>query len=155
MRGKKIYYEDLDIREDGTIYYDGEPKNCSSNSAGYLVTGFNGKIHYVHRLVADKYIRNPANKRTVNHKNGIKNDNRVENLEWNTNKENLQHAYDTGLNNQNHRRKLTMEQVREIRSKYIPYKYSMDRLCKEYEVSHTTIKFIIKNKSYIDNTNLS
>ena len=51
----------------------------------------------LHRIVAKQYIPNPSNKETVNHKNGIKTDNRIQNLEWNTVEENYQHAVKNNL----------------------------------------------------------
>lgn len=67
-----------------------------------LRDGVSRKHFFVHQLVARAFIPNPENKPMINHKNGIKTDNRAENLEWSTNSENQIHAYRNGLNRTPH-----------------------------------------------------
>ena len=92
---------------------------------GYIQVGLhkNGKLHakLVHRLVASTFIPNPQNKPQVNHIDGDKTNNKIDNLEWCTAKENVQHAYDTGLhkllkgkNNPNYGNKLSEEAKKKI-----------------------------------------
>jgi len=93
----------------------------------------------VHRLVAMAFIPNPLKLATVNHINGNKLDNRVDNLEWASNLDNLLHAHKTGLMP----RKISDKQILEIRSKYIHRVYTMKMLSIEYGVARATIGDII------------
>lgn len=108
------------------------------------------KIQTVHRLVAKHFIKNPENKKCVNHKNGNKLDNRVENLEWMTNDENMAHAGRTGLMpmGENHcNSKLTIEDVKRIREKYILGK-KISLLAREYKMDFSSIASVIRNETW-------
>lgn len=147
-KGKRIryYYE---ISNYGRIKQNNKIKEYNLTPLGYV--SFILPFNYVHRAVAHAFIPNPENKETVNHIDGDKTNNHVSNLEWATRSENSQHAYDNKLN-VGPPRKLTLEQTDEIRAKYIPKEYTMQKLADEYGIAISTIHRIINTKLYKNET---
>lgn len=94
----------------------------------------------VHVLVARAFLPNPDSKRTVNHKNGIRTDNRVENLEWATDSENQQHAYDV----LGKKTKLTREIVAAVRRDYVTD--PMMVVAKRYNMSLAHVYAVVHRK---------
>lgn len=110
-----------------------------------------GKTIGVHRLVAITYLPNPKNLPVVNHKDGNKLNNNVENLEWCTDLENKKHALDTGLfssrGEKNPRAKISEKQVLQIRSlrkKGNTYR----QLQNQFKISKSTIASLLNGTTW-------
>lgn len=92
-------YPDFMIHRDGRVYNKKRKMFMKGrNKSSYLYVVLGSIDIAIHRLVARQFLPNPENKNCVNHKDGNKHNNHVDNLEWTTKTENGQHAYDTGLN---------------------------------------------------------
>lgn len=108
----------------GGIHYTrkGAMRKIVDNGNGYKQVTLKGKRQYIHCLVMLTFSPEHTPERNyINHKDGNKANNRVENLEWCTPSENSFHAYDTGLRQrgENHpEAKLTFAQIQDIRVKY-------------------------------------
>lgn len=92
-----------DVRKDTNNYILSQSTQQNYKFVTLLIEGKQKRMR-VHRLVAETYIENPDNKPYVNHINGQRDDNNVENLEWVTPSENTQHAVATGLMNNGRKR---------------------------------------------------
>lgn len=108
-----------------------------------------------HKAVAESFIDNPNNLPQVNHKDGNKLNNHVNNLEWCTNAENVQHAFDNNLVKINrgedaYNAKLNNEAVCFIRKNYTPYDKNLGTrgLARKFGVSHKTIMRVLNNESW-------
>jgi hypothetical protein len=77
--------------------HKGKITEGSNHESGYLWVSISPKQYLLHRIVAKVFIPNPEKKEQVNHIDGNKKNTRASNLEWCSNKENSQHAHDTGL----------------------------------------------------------
>jgi len=113
------------VSEDGVVVGpSGRALKFFKTAKGYMCQAICGKTVRLHRAVATAFVPNPDNLPEVNHIDGDKLNNRASNLEWATHKQNMEHAYRTGLARNGFgedalRSKLTQEQVNEIRRTYI------------------------------------
>lgn len=129
--------------------------NQQVNRYGYLHSKLckYGKCNHrtIHRLVATAFLENPNKHPQVNHIDGNKMNNHVDNLEWVSRSGNIKHAYDTGLMNSDHLKgskhhnaKLTEDDVRAIRAS----DKSRKELMEEYGISYSTLKDVLNFKSW-------
>jgi hypothetical protein len=116
-------------------------KNVKGNYVTYFIKLTNGKKKYIHRLVAEHFVKNPLNKNEVNHKDNNPHNNIFSNLEWVTHYDNMQHAKKTGRIAQGEKAglaKLKEYQVKDILTKKMTYK----EYAKKYNISSRNIHAI-------------
>lgn len=158
MEDKKIIYKDGKLYRKYNERWDkwlNEPIEIGlNNTSGYIYVGkrIDGeKVNVLsHRLIWSYFNFIPDNELTINHINGNKQDNRIENLELTTQSGNVQHAFDTGLKHgvrgeKNNLAKLTDNQVKEIKVRR-KNGVKVTQLAEEYGVSFQHIYRILKNE---------
>jgi len=140
-------FENYTISTEGEVVntVTGHIKACTVYANGYRHADLskNNAVTKVavHRLVALHFISNTKGKRVVNHIDGNKLNNNVSNLEWNTDAENAQHAYDTGLNKQ---AKLFTEEEYLAMYNELTEKVNITTLAKKYNCAIATLSENLK-----------
>lgn len=121
--------------------------------SGYASVSIRNKTYLVHRLVAMAWIPNPEGKPQVNHIDGVRNNNSVENLEWVTNLENREHA-SKNLDRVNLKgsqistAKLDENKVREIKKLITEKSTTQKDIAKKFGVAESTISWIKKGGTW-------
>ena len=149
----------LEVSNFGEVKSHGKIIKGEITSGGYCRVHISHKgVQYkflVHRLVAEAFILNPNRLPEVNHIDGNKQNNSVDNLEWCTRSQNTSHAFKTGLRNyngcKNPHSKLTQSDVETIRRIYVRGKHCENNsygLAKRYNVSPKTIQNVVNGKHY-------
>ena len=151
MRKGKFYtLEDYEITKEGKIInkHNNHILKPQPNGKGYLRVIIGHKRYFVHRLVAEKYLENKDNKPQVNHIDGNKQNNCVDNLEFVTNQENRNHAIKNGL--QVVGEKCPYSKLKEKDVIYILKNLNKknSELSKMFNVSESTINDIRKNRTW-------
>lgn len=135
-------------------------RKARKNKCGYLQMNFSrcdgtgkSKTILVHKLIAMTFLENPNNLENINHIDGNKQNNAIENLEYCTRSENLKHAFAMGLHKarkgeESPRAKLTNEQAQEVRKLYREKRISQQKIAGFFNVSQRTVSKIVNGKRY-------
>ncbi len=137
-------------RKKGSYLAKGRTLKTKKTPTGYIAINlFKDKksfTRYIHRLVAETFIPNPEGKREVNHKDGIKNNNKAENLEWVTKSENMQHCFLTGLQ-ESLLTRLSFEDVTKIK-KMRKLKIKLRVIARKFNISISSVSLITRDKRW-------
>jgi len=157
----KVRSVDRSIKySNGKVYvYKGKELSLKYRKDGYytacLCKNSDEKNLFVHRLIAFAFIPKVDNKPFINHKNGVKTDNRIENLEWCDYSDNNKHAYDTGLNStlkgeKSHFSKLKSADIYSIRNMYHNWFFTKWELADIYKMTYNSIHNILIKKTWFN-----
>ena len=140
------------IGDNGLVFNtrSGKLTTGQNSGIGYRELRCDGVKTYLHREVALMYVPNPKNESIINHKNGDRADNRAENLEWVSNRENILHGLHVlgkwpKKSFESPSCKLTRHQVEQIRNT----KESSYKLAPKYGVSASTIRDIRRGRTHV------
>jgi len=148
---KNSFYtlDDYIITKEGIVInkHNNHVLKPQKNDKGYLRVIIGHKRYFVHRLVAEKYVKKIDGKNQVNHKDGNKLNNKYENLEWVNNLENRKHAVKNNLHLCGE--KCSWSKLKEKDVIYIIQNPSIStkELSKQFDVSYSTISDIKKRKN--------
>lgn len=108
----------------------------------------------IHRVVAEAFLPNPLNLPVINHINGVKDDNNIQNLEWSSYSDNTKHAHEMGLARPpctKSLQKLSEEEVQFILEKYKPFcrRFGSRALGRKFNINKSSISRIVRNSGYM------
>lgn len=154
INGCRLYEGNYAVCPSGNIYnLHGHRMIGAIGRDGYRHAIINKKNKDIHSVIAEVFIPEEPGKDQINHINGIKSDNSLDNLERCTRSENLHHAYSMGLEKprcgENHpKHKLTLDDVKYIRSHYKKRdkEFGAVALSKQFNIDRTTVGDIVRGK---------
>lgn len=139
-------YPEVLVGRDGTVLVNGQPPRIyePDRYPSFVVRrGRTSKFLRVHTLVATEFCSGYADGMEVNHINGVRSDNRAENLEWVTHRYNMHHSARTGLR----KRQFSVAQVDEICGRFRAGE-SAKQIGASFGVGHGTIIYILRSQTY-------
>lgn len=147
-------YKSYIISECGKVFRNGKELKTRVTKFGYVQTWVTEnsvtKYKFIHRLVAETFLPKPEQGYEINHKNGIKTDNNLSNLEWVKRQDNINHAWESGLykkaeNSPNAKLKNSdIPIIKQLKSEGLSY----NKIGKKFGVNHATIRNICNGSNW-------